>query len=246
MYQLSDEQIAFILNDIRRRGVVTEDLQYNLLDHICCIIEQNLEEQDGFGQCYETTIRQFYAKELAELEEETINLLTFKNYYVMKKMMFISGGLTSALFVVGAFFKVMWWPGAAALLFTAMVIFGFLFLPLLFILKLRESVTLRDKWIIGIGALLGLLYCASILFQIQHWPGKQVLWLSTLALSFFVFIPLYFFTGIRRPETRVNTFVSTIILIAATALQFTATGLHTHKDTPQQPGSAQATRVTSQ
>ena len=44
MYYLSDQQIEYILNDIRRNGVEMEDLQLNLLDHICCIIEQNLEE----------------------------------------------------------------------------------------------------------------------------------------------------------------------------------------------------------
>ena len=44
MYALSDQQIDFILNDIKIRGVETEDLQLNLLDHICCIIECELEQ----------------------------------------------------------------------------------------------------------------------------------------------------------------------------------------------------------
>ena len=47
MYLLSDKQIDHILSDIRRRGVEMEDLQYNLLDHICCILEQELEAQQA-------------------------------------------------------------------------------------------------------------------------------------------------------------------------------------------------------
>ena len=81
MYCLSDKQIEYILNDIRRNGVEMEDLQLNLLDHICCIIEQNLEENGDFENFYSATLKTFYKKELREIEEETKTLLTFKNYY---------------------------------------------------------------------------------------------------------------------------------------------------------------------
>ncbi len=77
MYCLSDEQIDYILNDIRRNGVEMKDLQLNLLDHICCIIEQELKEGDDFGHFYQQTIRRFYRNNLREIEEETIDLLTF-------------------------------------------------------------------------------------------------------------------------------------------------------------------------
>jgi hypothetical protein len=38
-----------------------------------------------------TTVKKFYKKELREIEEETISLLTYKNYYEMKKTMMVSG-----------------------------------------------------------------------------------------------------------------------------------------------------------
>jgi hypothetical protein len=43
MYCINDKQIDYILSDIRARGVEMEDLQYNLLDHICCLISQILQ-----------------------------------------------------------------------------------------------------------------------------------------------------------------------------------------------------------
>ena len=81
----------WILDDIRRRGIETEDLQANLLDHICCIIESELEENGDFGQFYSSVITRFYKHELIEVEEETQSLLLFKNYYTMKKIMMTSG-----------------------------------------------------------------------------------------------------------------------------------------------------------
>ena len=93
-----------------------EDLQLNLLDHICCIIEQNLKDGDDFESFYQKTIKQFYKKQLWEIEEETITLLIFKNYYAMKKSMIVSGVISVAALVCGPLFKTMHWPGANALL----------------------------------------------------------------------------------------------------------------------------------
>src|SRR5678815_1485779 len=91
MYTLSNEQLDFISSDIRARGVELESLQQDLLDHVCCIIEQNLEAGGDFEGYYLATIQTFYKTELKEIEEETLFLLTNKNYYAMKKIMLFSG-----------------------------------------------------------------------------------------------------------------------------------------------------------
>jgi hypothetical protein len=225
MYCLNEEQITYILNDIRRNGVETEDLQLNLLDHVCCIIEQNLKENDDFEAFYKNAIKQFYRKELREIEQETIDLLTFKHYYAMKKIMIAAGSVSAIGFIVGSFFKIMHWPGAGALLFMSILIFSLLFLPLMLVLKIKEVLAMRDKVILSLGVLVGILYCLSMFALLQQWPYKHQLWLGTLGITFFVFIPAFFFTGFRKPETRVNTIVSTILLIAVTGIQFTLTSL---------------------
>ena len=48
MYCITEQQITFILNDIKEKGVEMEDLQLNLLDHVCCIIENELEANGDF------------------------------------------------------------------------------------------------------------------------------------------------------------------------------------------------------
>mgnify|MGYP006313805075 CR=1 FL=1 len=69
MYCLSPQQIDYILNDIRARGVKLESLQLNLLDHVCCIVEQNLEADGNFEEFYNATIKTFYKDELREIEQ---------------------------------------------------------------------------------------------------------------------------------------------------------------------------------
>src|SRR5579872_6018085 len=112
MYCISNQQIDFILNDISARGVTMESLQQDILDHVCCIIEQNLEENGDFEGLYFKTIQTFYKHELKEIEEETISLLTNKHFYTMKKVMIYSGVSSAVLLSMGIVFKFLSWPGA--------------------------------------------------------------------------------------------------------------------------------------
>jgi hypothetical protein len=222
MYPITDQQIDFILRDLKGRGVELEDLQLNLLDHVCCIVEQELDPGGDFESFYQKVIPRFFKKELKEIEEETRYLLTFKHYYAMKKTMMISGTISISLFIIGSFFKMMHWPGANIMIVSGTAIFSFLFLPLIFLLKTRDAGPKRDKLITAIGSLVGMLLCMAVLFAVMHWPGagNGIFWLSAIAVSVFVLIPVYFFTGIRNPDTRINTIVTSIVLVGASCLLF--------------------------
>ncbi len=88
MYCLSDQEVDFILKDIIARGITTEDIQYNLLDHICIIIEQNLGQNGDFKEFYFSVIKTFYRYNLIEIEEETRILLTYKKHLVFNRKQF--------------------------------------------------------------------------------------------------------------------------------------------------------------
>jgi hypothetical protein len=90
MYTLSDQQIDFILADIRSHGIGTESILYNLLDHVCIIIERGLDEDGSFEDFYATTIKAFYRQELREIEEETHFLLTYKRHMVLGRNQFFA------------------------------------------------------------------------------------------------------------------------------------------------------------
>jgi hypothetical protein len=225
MYALTEQQIDFILRDIKSRGVEMEDLQVSLLDHICCIIECELEPGGDFDSFYRKTIPRFFKKELREIEEETILLLTFKNYYAMRKTMIITGAISVAAYIFGSFLKIMHWPGASMMLLLGILISSLIFMPLLFILKTREANSKRDKIVLGVGVLFGILVSISTLFKVFHWPYSHILWLISLGVLFFLFVPIYFFSGIRNPETKMNTITSSILVLFAGGLLFTLTSL---------------------
>lgn len=221
MYRISEQQIDFILNDISARGVEMESLQQNLLDHICCIIEHELEENGDFERFYQRTVKTFYKDALWEIEEETIQLLTFKNYYTMKKTMIVSGTFSAAAMSIGIFFKFMHWPGASALIILGIAVSSLVFLPLLFTLKAKEKQNIKDKITLAIATLAGALISLAILFKVMHWPGANLMGTIFVGLMILVYIPVYFFSGIKNPDLKVNTIVTTIIMIMGCGLFLT-------------------------
>lgn len=225
MYQLSEQQIDYIFNDISARGVEMESLQQNLLDHVCCIIENNLEENGDFESFYQKTIKTFYKDELWEIEEETLLLLTYKNYYTMKKIMINSGIAAATFFIIGSFFKFMHWPGASFLILLGMTIGALVFLPLVFLFKKNETTESKAKIVLGIGVINGILFCIYSLFKVMHWPGASTLWFFTLGIFSLVFIPLYFFNGIKNELNKVNTITTTLILIIVAGVFFLQTNV---------------------
>lgn len=195
MYSVNDEQIDFILNDIRRRGVEMEDLQYNLLDHICCIVEQNLESGGNFEDFYNKTIPKFFKHELWEIEEETILLLTYKNYYTMKKAMIYGGVSSLSLIALGTVFKIFHWPGAAISLLLGFFILCFVFFPS----ALYLNYTSAKK---GFGTNLaaftgGTILMLGVLFKVMHWPGTPILLIFGFGILLGIFVPLLLFSKLR-------------------------------------------------
>lgn len=225
MYVLTDEQIEFIRNDIRRNGIELEELQLDLLDHICCVIETEHTAENDFEAFYRSILPRFYKRSLREIQEETHLLLTFKNYYAMKKIMIISGTFSAFTVLIGSLFKVMHWPGAALLFVIAIALFSFVFLPILSVIRIKEQTKTKDKIVIIAAAIFGSAISLAILFKVMHWPFATILWTISLGILYFLFLPVYFFGGIRNPATKTNTIVSSILILTAGGLLFLITNL---------------------
>lgn len=220
MYSVTDDQVEFILSDIERRGVKTEDVRDNILDHVCCIIENEFNGGKDFKKFYENTIARFYKKELSEIERETENLLTFKYYYAMKRTLKITGLISTVLIALGAFFKVMHWPGAGVMYVLGFVSLSFIFIPLNIVLQSRDDKKKSDKIVMIFGLLLAISGFIGLLFKTMHWPGANFLFFGSLGLFGLVFVPIYFITRYRDPETRFNAIIHSTFMFAGAAIFF--------------------------
>lgn len=221
MFRISDKHIEYILDDLKRKGIETEDLQLNLLDHVCCIIEEKLEETGDFEHFYTDVIRQFYKTDLKELEEETQSLLTFKNYFAMKKAMIISGVTSAIILSAGLILKFGHLPGAGICVTVGIGILSLVFLPLLAVLKVRERSSTRDKVLLVFGITAGIALSLGTLFKIMFWPGANMLGMTSILVLLLGYLPVYFFTGIRDAEKKSNTIVTSVLILSFCGLLLT-------------------------
>jgi len=91
MTTITDQQIDFILGDLKGKGITTESLLNNLVDHICSIIEANLPADGDFEQYYNAILPSFYKQDIAELERATRLLVKVRRpFALLSRLQFIA------------------------------------------------------------------------------------------------------------------------------------------------------------
>ncbi len=212
MRELTDEQIDLIADDIRIRGVFTQSLQEDLLDHICCFIEEQDDERP-FEEIYRRALDAFGQKGLQGVQDETLYLINQPYQRAMKKFAYITGAIASTMLLAGAFFKIMHWPGANIMLIVGTVTLSMFFIPYFFYVNLKEQSEKKSKVIAAAGLITALFLCTATLFKMMHWPGTIVMMFG-FGFSFLIFLPLYIINGVRNPLTKVSS-ISNGFLFAA-------------------------------
>jgi hypothetical protein len=222
---LTESQVAYIRRDLCEQGITNASLCEDLVDHICCLLENEGIDKCDFELKYREIIKQFSKNSVTEIQEETELLLTYPNFYTMKNVMIKSGIAAAILIVIGSTFKLAHLPGASAAFILATLLFSFVFLPIFFVVESAKSSLRGTKWLIGLGALFGILFCLSTCFKVMHWPGANLLWRLALGELIFLFLPVYFMTNYKKVETRSTTLITSIMILMIGGMLFMLTNL---------------------
>ena len=60
------------------------------------------------------------------------------------------------------------------------------------------------------------------------------MWLTGLAIGAFVFVPAYLINGLRKPDSKIPTIITSILLIAFIGVQFRLTNLQQFRTSVRQ------------
>ena len=205
MHSLTQDQIELVERKVKEQEISYSHLKDDLLDHICCDIELQMQSGKDFRQASNNIYKRFGLNGLKEIQEATIFYVKF-NLLIMKKLMNVLALVGSILFVLGSFFKMMHWPGGSALFFFGSVILfmGFFPVALLGIRKeLNTSFFAKGflSYIIGFVSLL--ITGAAIVFSMMHWPGTSYMILASWIMLLFFFFPMIFYKVIRLKKNRI-------------------------------------------
>ena len=188
MPELSLQHIDLISHDISRQEIIFSHLLEDLVDHVCCDVENEMQKGMSFTEAYQRVKQKMGPRRLKEIQEETLYAVDTK-YRFMKNMMKISGVAGTVLFGFAAIFKIQHWPLAGVLMTLGAFLLAFIFLPSALSVLWKESHNRKRIFLFISAFFAGVLLISGILFKIQHWPiAGAILTLAALSGILF-FIP---------------------------------------------------------
>lgn len=219
MPYLSDKQVDEVHDVLVNRGVTLESLKLDLLDHICCQVEELLDNGTSFNEALNLAEKQFGPLGIEATQEATVFFLTLKSRK-MKKITSIIGIVGGIITMFATLFKIMHWPGAGILLTVGIATISLFYLPMSLITNLREKENTRDKLTVIGGFVAGSLLSLSALFKIMYWPGNTKLFVVGLLFLLLIYTPLQFIKSYRSADNKLFNISGFLVIVAGVALFF--------------------------
>ena len=221
MPDLSAENIGRISRDVRKQEITFSHLVDELIDHICCDVECEMQNGLTFHEAYRRVKQNIGPRRLKEIQEETLYAVDTK-YRKMKNLMKISSVAGAVLFGFSALFKIQHWPGAGMMMTLGAVILAFVFMPSALGVLWKETHS-RKKIIIFISAFLALFFFIfGVLFKIQHWEGAGIILLLSAIFGILFFIPALVVSLFTNQENKTK---GPVYIFGAAGLIFFLAGL---------------------
>jgi hypothetical protein len=201
MQELTSANIEVIIQEVSRAGITFSHLREELVDHICCEIENAMQQGINFEKAFEKIRGTLGNKGLKKIQEDTITLID-KKYRRMKNTMKIFGLLSLVMITVGALFKIQHWPGAGVLLVFGFILLGFLFFPSALWIMKKESKLKGSLFIYIMSIIGGIIFIFGILFKIQHYPFAGILLIIGFSSIGLILIPAILISKLRDENAR--------------------------------------------
>ncbi|MBL7110791.1 MAG: hypothetical protein ISS19_02475 [Bacteroidales bacterium] len=202
MLELTEQEIDRISSEIDQQGLTYTQLKNEILDHICCNIEAEMEQGLTFNEAYRKVKSEMGKKRIRQIQDETLYLIS-KKYRRMKRLMFVLGVAVPIIIIIASIFKVMHWPGASILITLSLFVTGAVFLPVFVMVRIRDTRKQDEPVPMGLyltGMIAGILTVIGALMKIQHLPGAGIFLTLGLVGLAFVFLPI--FAVVRMREAR--------------------------------------------
>ena len=201
MPELSFQNIEDITLDIRRQEITFSHLADELIDHLCCDVENEMQHGIGFAEAYSRVKQRMGSRRIKEIQEETLYAVDSK-YRKMKNTMKISGIAGTIMFGFATLFKIQHWPLAGVLMLLGAVTLALIFMPSAMVVLWKETHNRNRLFLFISGFVTGMLFIVGTLFKIQHWPvAGSILSLSVLTAICF-FIPSILFNRLADPDNK--------------------------------------------
>tara|TARA_B100001109_G_scaffold255756_1_gene260595 strand:+ start:1616 stop:2329 length:714 start_codon:yes stop_codon:yes gene_type:complete len=213
MAQLNQKQVDSIYDLLISHGLSYESLQVDVLDHICCMVEQKMDNGLEFDESLSTSTQEFGLSKLSEIQEATFHLLTLK-LNKMKKVVGIVAIVTALSVILGIVFKINHYLGAGFMVALGFTLAALVVFPSMMYFDLKNQSNWIQKGATISGYAAGILLSVATLFKFMHWPGFFMLYYTGLFSLIFVFLPLYTFRNYKTSENKIFALAKSMLIMA--------------------------------
>ena len=199
--KLSRNEIDFIKDEVKRCEITFSHLEEELLDHLCCMVEEMMSEGHTFESALALMKKDVGIETLKSIEVEIIILINEK-IKAMRKTLKISGIIGLSAIVFSSILKFLHWPGASYLLIVGFAALLFTYLPVLSLTIKKEKILKRKLHLTYIGIFAASVLLISLLVTLLHLPyGTYFMVLSWFLML--IFLVMLFNVVMKTEEDRV-------------------------------------------
>lgn len=193
--KLSKEYVDIIRYRIDQSDITMHTLRDDVLDHVCCVVEQKLNEGKSFEIAMQEAFHELAPRGLDEIQRKTFFLLNSPKLLFMKRVMYLTGLVCASTVSLGWLFVTLRWPGGRELFNIGFLAFLWVFVPMLAVDRYRVSMrkAVSEKIRIMLGAVSGFIVGLSLVFKVLHLQGADIALIVGMLMFTFGFLPIFFF-----------------------------------------------------
>jgi hypothetical protein len=201
MVELSDQQVSKIVRWVDTYGLTLGDLKNELIDHIACEVEYEMNTGSPFEVAFARVLRNIPEDQLVKIEEASLYMVNFK-FRIMKQLTFFSGLLVLLAFLLGFSFRIFKPELTEEFLLAGMFILCLFFIPLFFLTNYHEQKKEKHKILHIMGFSGTFLISLSAILNYFAVDFSGVFIILGLLLLLFGFFPLFLISFSNSPYLR--------------------------------------------
>jgi hypothetical protein len=221
MHELSLQNIDQISRDIGCQEIIFSHLLDDLIDHVCCDVEYEMQSGLDFSEAYRRVRQKIGSRRLKEIQEETLYAVDTK-YRQMKNTMKISGIAGTVLLGFGALFKIQHWPLAGSMATLGAVTLALVFMPSALGVLWKETHSRKRIFLFISAFFAGFFFISGTLFKVQHWPGAGLILILAAIFGILFFVPALLAYKLKDTEKKHK---RPVYILGAIGVIFYLTGL---------------------
>ena len=118
---IDEGQISFVKGYLIGNGVSSYSLQEDLLDHFCCVIEEDMEAGQPFDHSFSNAVERITPEGPEKIQNDLNYLLTIKKNIMLRKLVFMASYLSVLTILLGLALRIPQILSANATLLLVMV-----------------------------------------------------------------------------------------------------------------------------